>query len=62
MKKIILVSAFIHLFNISALGEEDFSSKDQLTLTIENEENREDEMFSQMGVLFPGDLEDEDLP
>lgn len=50
------------MLTIFTLEKGDIISRDQPAFITESKENRENEMFYPTGVIFPGDIEDEEIP
>lgn len=62
MKKILILSTSTLMLTIFTLEKGDIISRDQPAFITESKENRENEMFYPTGVIFPGDIEDEEIP
>ncbi|SFC33982.1 hypothetical protein SAMN04488102_10555 [Alkalibacterium subtropicum] len=59
MKKIMVLSTSVLMFNISTIEKEYNIPRDQFT---EEKKEGENEMIFPTGVFFPGGIEDEELP
>lgn len=59
MKRIMLLSISVLMFNIFTIEKEYNIPRDQIT---EENKDGEREMFYPTGVYFPGGIEDEELP
>ncbi|OJF92143.1 hypothetical protein [Alkalibacterium sp. 20] len=59
MKKIMLLSTSVLMFNISTIEKEYNIPRDQFT---EEKKDGENEKIFPTGVFFPGGIEDEEVP